>query len=113
MCNRREQTNLKSLAALIVAGMAATRALADEPQRPEGAKVEPVVVTATRTPEPLSSIIQPIELITEHQIQKAGQDTMTELLQSQANVEITSNGGIGQTERRVPARIQSQLIRSC
>jgi len=97
MCKSRERANLKTFAALIVAGMAASRALADEPVRSDGAKVDPVVVTATRTPEPLSSIIQPIELITEHQIQKSGQDTMTELLQSQANVEITSNGGIGQT----------------
>jgi vitamin B12 transporter len=92
-----ELTNLKSLTALIVAGMAATRALADEPMQSDGTKVDPIVVTATRTPEPLSSIIQPIELITEHQIQKSGQETMTDLLQSQANVEITSNGGIGQT----------------
>ena len=88
---------MKSLAALIVAGLAATRVLADETDRPEGAKVDPVVVTATRTPEPLSSIIQPIELISEPQIQRAGQQTTTELLQSQANVEITSNGGMGQT----------------
>jgi vitamin B12 transporter len=97
MCKRREQTTLKSLAALIVAGMAAAGVRADEPERSEGTKVDPVVVTATRTPEPLSSIIQPIELITEHQIQQAGQQTLTGLLQSQANVEIAANGGFGQT----------------
>jgi vitamin B12 transporter len=96
MCNRREQATLKSLAALIVAGMAASRALADEAEPSESAKVDPVVVTATRTPEPLSSIIQPIELITEPQIQQAGQDTLTGLLQSQANVEIDGTGGYGQ-----------------
>ncbi|HTS54273.1 MAG TPA: TonB-dependent receptor [Burkholderiales bacterium] len=88
---------MKSLAALIVAAMAATGARADEPERADGTKVDPVVVTATRTPEPLSSIIQPIELINEQQIQQAGQNTVSELLQSQANVEITSNGGFGQT----------------
>jgi vitamin B12 transporter len=97
MCNRREQTALRNLAALIVAGMAATRVLADEPERSEGAKVDPVVVTATRTPEPLSSVIQPIELITEPEIQQAGQDTLTGLLQTLANVEISANGGFGQT----------------
>ena len=96
MCSRREQTALKKLAAVIVAGMAALRALADEPQGSEAAKVEPVVVTATRTPEPLSSVIQPIELITEREIQQAGQDTLTGLLQQQANVEIAANGGFGQ-----------------
>jgi vitamin B12 transporter len=92
----RELTNLKSLTALIVAGMAATGALADEPMQSDGTKVDPIVVTATRTPEPLSSIIQPIELISEPQIQRAGQQTTTELLQSQANVEITATGGAGQ-----------------
>ena len=76
--------------------MAATRALADEPEPAEDVKVEPVVVTATRTPEPLSSIVQPIELITEQEIHKAGQDTLTGLLQQQANVEVTGNGGFGQ-----------------
>ncbi len=96
MCSRREQTALKKLAAVIVAGMAASRALADEPQGSEGVKVEPVVVTATRTPEPLSSVIQPIELITEREIQQAGQDSLTGLLQQQANVEIAATGGFGQ-----------------
>jgi len=88
---------VKNLAVLIAAGMAAARALADETDQPEGTKVDPVVVTATRTPEPLSSVIQPIELITEREIQQAGQDTMTGLLQQQANVEIAANGGFGQT----------------
>jgi len=95
MRNRREQT-LKNLAAFVVAGMAAMRSLADEPEASEGAKVDPIVITATRTPEPLSSIIQPVEVITEHQIQQAGQDTLTGLLQQQANVEIAASGGYGQ-----------------
>ena len=96
MRNRREQTTLKSLAGLTAAAVAASSVLAAEPERPAETKAEPVVVTATRTPEPLSSVIQPIELITEQQIQQAGQDTLTELLQSLANVEIAANGGFGQ-----------------
>jgi len=87
---------LKSLAALILAAIAASPALSDESQPAEDVKVEPVVVTASRTPEPLSSIVQPIELITEQEIHKAGQDTLTGLLQQQANVEVTGNGGLGQ-----------------
>jgi len=93
MRNRREPVTLRNLAALVLAALAAARALADEP---EGAKVEPVVVTATRTPEPLSSVIQPIELITDRQIDQAGQDTLTDLLQQQANVEVATTGGYGQ-----------------
>ena len=87
---------MKHLAAAIAACTAATCALAAEPQRYEDATADPVVVTATRTPEPLSSVIQPVELITEQQIEQAGQDTLTELLQSLASVEIAANGGFGQ-----------------
>ena len=55
------------------------------------------MVTATRTPEPLSATIRPVELIPAEVIQRSGQDSFTELLQQQANVEITANGGPGQT----------------
>jgi len=96
MCNRREQTALKNLAALVVAGMAASPTLAAEPEVSTSSKVDPIVITATRTPEPLSSVIQPIELITEGEIQQSGQDTLTGLLQQQANVEIAASGGYGQ-----------------
>ena len=53
-------------------------------------------MTATRTPEPLSATIRPVELIPEV-IQRSGQDSFTELLQQQANVQTSSNGGPGQT----------------
>jgi len=77
--------------------MAAANALAVEPASPDNATADPVVVTATRTPEPISATIRPVELIPGDVIQRSGQDSFTELLQQHANVEITANGGPGQT----------------
>jgi vitamin B12 transporter len=77
------------------AGLAAINAFAAEPDRAT-ALTEPVFVTATRTPETLPSIIRPVELITGEVIERSGQDTLTELLQQQANVQIVTSGGPGQ-----------------
>jgi vitamin B12 transporter len=78
------------------AGMAAASVLAAEPESTGSSTADPVVVTATRTPEPLSATIRPVELIPADVIQRSGQDTMTEMLQQQANVEMAANGGPGQ-----------------
>jgi vitamin B12 transporter len=72
-------------------------AFAADPDGPASATADPVVVTATRTPDSLSSVIRPFELITGEVIDSSGQQTLTELLQSQASVEIAANGGAGQT----------------
>ena len=58
---------------------------------------DPVVVTATRTPQPLSDTIQPVRVITHEEILESGQDTLAEVLQTRGGVEIASNGGPGQT----------------
>ena len=88
---------MKAIVMAVAAGIAAASARAAEPESPASATADPVVVTATRTPEPLSATIRPVELIPAEIIQRSGQDSFTELLQQQANVEITSNGGPGQT----------------
>ncbi len=88
---------MKAMVMAVAAGVAAASALAADPESPASATADPVVVTATRTPEPLSATIRPVELIPAEVIQRSGQDTLTEMLQQQANVEITSNGGPGQT----------------
>jgi vitamin B12 transporter len=56
-----------------------------------------VVVTATRTPQPLRSLLGDATVISAEQIKNAGQSTLVELLQSQPGVEIVSNGGRGTT----------------
>ena len=57
---------------------------------------EDVVVTATRTPQKASESLQPVTVITADEIAASGQETLVEVLQSRAGVEITSNGGFGQ-----------------
>jgi vitamin B12 transporter len=80
----------------VAASMAAASGGAAEPESPASATADPVVVTATRTPEPLSATIRPVELIPGDVIQRSGQDTLTEMLQQQANVQMSANGGPGQ-----------------
>lgn len=58
---------------------------------------EEVVVTATRIPVPSSESLYPVTVITASQIAEAGQQTLVELLRAHAGVEVTSNGGFGQT----------------
>ena len=57
---------------------------------------EEVVVTATRTPQPVGELLNDVSVITAEEIARAGQATLTELLQSQPGVEIAANGGLGQ-----------------
>lgn len=54
-----------------------------------------VVTTASRIPEQRINVIGDISVISRRDIERAGQSTLAELLQSQAGVEIESNGGVG------------------
>ncbi|MGH8753851.1 MAG: TonB-dependent receptor domain-containing protein [Burkholderiales bacterium] len=58
---------------------------------------ENVVVTATRIPQQASQSLQPVTVITADDIAESGQQTLVEVLQSRAGLEIASNGGFGQT----------------
>lgn len=53
---------------------------------------EEVVVTATRTTEKVSSTIQNVTVITADDIARSGQQTITDLLQMQGGLEVTSSG---------------------
>ncbi len=55
-----------------------------------------VVVTAARTPEYLRNVLSDVTIISRQQIETAGQQTLTQLLQAQGGVEISSTGGRGQ-----------------
>ncbi|MBF4989844.1 TonB-dependent receptor domain-containing protein [Methylophilus sp. QUAN] len=59
--------------------------------------LDEVVVTATRTPQQLESVIADITVINREEILRAGQSTFIELLQAQQGIEISSNGGAGKT----------------
>ncbi|HVS26945.1 MAG TPA: TonB-dependent receptor [Burkholderiales bacterium] len=57
---------------------------------------EDVVVTGTRVSQKASQSLQPVTVITADEIAESGQQTLVEVLQSRAGVEIASNGGFGQ-----------------
>ena len=54
-----------------------------------------VVVTASRLPEARNLAIGDISVISQQDISRAGQSSLTELLQNQPGVEVESNGGMG------------------
>ncbi len=54
-----------------------------------------VIVTASRTPQTKESVIADVTVITQEEIERAGQSSFIELLQAQPGVEISSNGGQG------------------
>ncbi|PWB58533.1 MAG: TonB-dependent receptor [Nitrosomonadales bacterium] len=56
-----------------------------------------VVVTATRSPQPIQNLVADVSVITAADIRAAGQSTLAEVLQAQPGVEISSNGGPGTT----------------
>jgi vitamin B12 transporter len=63
----------------------------------ENIELDDVVVTATRTPQTLESVIADVTVISQDEIERAGQSTFIELLQMQPGVEISSSGGPGTT----------------
>lgn len=56
-----------------------------------------VVVTATRSPQPIQNLVADVSVISAADIRAAGQSTLSEVLQTQPGVEISSNGGPGTT----------------
>lgn len=81
-----KKTTLASLIGLALSthAFAATNIQADD-----------VVVTASRIPQPKENVIADVTVITQEEIERAGQSTFIELLQRQPGVEISSNGGAG------------------
>lgn len=63
----------------------------------EQVNLDEVVVTASRVAQPKESVIADVTVIDRQEIERAGQSTFIELLQTQPGVEIASNGGAGKT----------------
>lgn len=57
----------------------------------------PVVVSATGYPQPLADALPGVSVITREQIEQSGAQNLTALLQQVAGVQVTSNGGPGQS----------------
>ncbi|WP_287775559.1 TonB-dependent receptor [Janthinobacterium sp.] len=56
---------------------------------------DPVIVTATRTPQKTSELLASTAIITSEDIARSGAGSVTELLQKQRGIEVTRNGGAG------------------
>jgi vitamin B12 transporter len=78
------------LALVALASLTSTAVLAQD-------ELEETVVTATRTPVPLDTVGAPVIVITRTDIERSLASDVSELLQSQAGLEIARNGGPGQT----------------
>ena len=59
-------------------------------------RLDNVVITATRTAQPLDSTLAQAVIISRDEIESAGLATLTELLQRKAGLEIRATGGAGQ-----------------
>jgi vitamin B12 transporter len=57
---------------------------------------ETIFVTATRTSQPLAASLGQASVITRNEIERSGAESLIELLQGRANVEIRATGGAGQ-----------------
>lgn len=57
---------------------------------------ETIFVTATRTSQPLGASLGQASVITRDEIERSGAESLVELLQTRANVEIRATGGAGQ-----------------
>jgi vitamin B12 transporter len=62
---------------------------------PAAAPADTVVVTATRTPQPLANVISDTLTISAEQIAESGAGSIIDLLQRQRGIEIARNGGAG------------------
>lgn len=80
----------KSIIASAVALAFTTSAMAET-----SIQLADTVVTATRTPQPRESLVADITVVDAVSIERSGQSTLAELLQLQAGIEISNNGGAG------------------
>ena len=60
-------------------------------------ELEETVITATRTPVPLDALTAPVIIISRSDIERSLATDVSELLHAQAGLEISRNGGPGQT----------------
>src|SRR6266550_1909270 len=65
--------------------------------RAKTAILDPIVVTASRTPQSITQLLADVTVIERDEIARAGVDSLAELLQRQPGIEIIQNGGPGAT----------------
>src|SRR6516164_1030767 len=85
----------RAAALLGVAAIASGVAHSQTPEAP--ALLDPVTVTATRSPQRLTEIIADVTVIGPDEIARAGAQGLADLLQRQPGVQIATTGGPGTT----------------
>ncbi|MEO8752855.1 MAG: TonB-dependent receptor [Casimicrobiaceae bacterium] len=88
---RASRTWFKLLFVYIFAGAAHAQPAA----LPKATTLDPVVVTASRTPLPIGDLLADLTVIQADEILRSGVQSLPELLQRQPGVEVTINGGPG------------------
>ncbi len=63
----------------------------------QGIEIDPVVISASRTEQPLSQVLSAVSVITRAEIEKSQAPTLADLLQGEAGFEFSRNGGPGTT----------------
>ncbi len=61
----------------------------------QGIEIDPVVISASRTEQPLSQVLSAVSVITRAEIEKSQAPTLADLLQGEAGFEFSRNGGPG------------------
>src|SRR5690349_14538737 len=93
----RASLSRASLLRRIVLLLALACAAAGAQPLPAPAPLEPVFVTASRTPQPLLDLVADVTVIDADEIARSGPEGIAALLSRQPGVEITRNGGPGST----------------
>jgi vitamin B12 transporter len=90
-CLSRASAPARCIAFLLAIAAACARA------QPLPAPLDPVFVTASRTPQPLLDLVADVTVIDADEIARSGADGIVALLARQPGVEIARNGGPGST----------------
>jgi vitamin B12 transporter len=92
--------NKSLIATLVLASALVAAAAGAQSPSERNAKafvLDPIVVTASRTPQSITELLADMTVIERDEIARAGVDSLVELLQRQPGVEIIQNGGPGAT----------------
>jgi vitamin B12 transporter len=81
----------------ILKGLIGLTTLSEFAHANDNTTLDEVVVTATRTPQLQETVIADTTVIGSEEIKRAGQNTLIDVLQRQAGIEISNTGGAGKT----------------